>query len=424
MASSGWLAVVAAVAVVVAVEGSAVDLACSLNGRQVSGQCNCDAPWRGVACSQLDIKPRPPSAVPAIYGHSPNVTSWGGNVVKGDDGLYHLYVSEMVGGCGLVSWGTHSRIIHATAPSLDVSTPFKFSDVALPVWAHNAAPIRAPSSHTECPGCYYLFHIGDGATSHPPYNCTNGNSPSDAAVGHKYDAPRDWFEAETSGAGGLVHRSKSPYGPWEALPSSVGCNNPAPAFAKNGTLFVLCSSSTVYRGDDVTGGKWDKVISLDLGNTPWRINQSGTYVRVEDPYLWNDANGNWHLFSHRYDYRDGWPPNPNQTEPVLVSAHAYSTNMYEWHYNTLPQPFDPWTFSEDGARVNFSTFERPHLVFNEAGIPTHSIHGASPVWAQYGDHHPCEVCPARPGSEHSCVVCKSSQYYSYTYTLLQELKVP
>lgn len=90
---------------VAAQDAAASDLACSLNGVQNGGQCRCDAPWKGPTCSILDIKPRPQSSVPAIYGYSPNVSSWGGNVVKGDDGLYHLYVSEMVGGCGLISWG-------------------------------------------------------------------------------------------------------------------------------------------------------------------------------------------------------------------------------------------------------------------------------------------------------------------------------
>ena len=37
---------------------------------------------------------------------------------------------------------------------------------------------------------------------------------------------------------------------------------------------------------------------------------------------------------------------------------------------------------EDGTVQNYSTFERPHFVFNEEGVPTHSVHGASPVWAQ------------------------------------------
>ena len=34
-----------------------------------------------------------------------------------------------------------------------------------------------------------------------------------------------------------------------------------------------------------------------------------------------------------------------------------------------------------------------------------------------------EVCPARPGTQHSCVVCKTSSDYSWTYTLIQELNV-
>lgn len=55
----------------------------------------------------LDIKRRPTAAatVPGVYGFSPNVSSWGGNVVRDDEGTYHLYVSEMVGGCGLKTWG-------------------------------------------------------------------------------------------------------------------------------------------------------------------------------------------------------------------------------------------------------------------------------------------------------------------------------
>ena len=117
--------------------------------------------------------------------------------------------------------------------------------------------------------------------------------------------------------------------------------------------------------------------------------------------------------------------------PILVSGHAFSTDLRTLHYSVSSteslgesQPFDPWVIYDDGTRQNFSTFERPHLVFNEDGVPTHSVHGASPVWDQYGSGHPCEVCPARPGTEHSCVVCKSSTDYSWTYTLVQALNVP
>ena len=48
------------------------------------------------------------------------------------------------------------------------------------------------------------------------------------------------------------------------------------------------------------------------------------------PAVWADARGNFHMIAHRYDYRDGWPPNPNQTMPVLVSGHGYSADGVEW----------------------------------------------------------------------------------------------
>lgn len=78
-------------------------LACSLNGvvtNSTNSKCLCDTPWKGSACDILDIKPRPVGALPS-YGYSPNVTSWGGNIIANDKGGYDMWVSEMVNDCGL-----------------------------------------------------------------------------------------------------------------------------------------------------------------------------------------------------------------------------------------------------------------------------------------------------------------------------------
>ena len=75
------------------------DLDCSLNGICSTNQtCTCDAPWGGAACELLI---RGPTRVTGggIYGYAPNVTSWGGNVIRGDDGTWNMWVSEMIGGC-------------------------------------------------------------------------------------------------------------------------------------------------------------------------------------------------------------------------------------------------------------------------------------------------------------------------------------
>ena len=47
-----------------------------------------------------------------------------------------MWVSEMVGGCGLNSWTQNSRIVHATSSSMNA--PFQFKEAALPVREHRS----------------------------------------------------------------------------------------------------------------------------------------------------------------------------------------------------------------------------------------------------------------------------------------------
>ena len=281
---------ISCVAILVAAVAAASpdELACSLNGVRIAGKCKCYPPWTSANCAKLDILPKKKGSLPA-YGFAPNVTSWGGNVIKNDAGTYDMWVSEMVGGCGLKTWGKNSRIVHATADSMDSS--FTFTEETLPVWAHNAAPVRAPKTHTQCPGCYYLFHIGSGKYTSPPEQCnTTGSPSSEPALNTKHSQapppPPGPCVGLCTNTSGLVHRSRGPNGPWEPLPSipHEGCNNPAPAFAKNGTLFVLCSSSSIWRTDEPTDGTaWELVSRIDLNDSPWTGGKPSRYLQVEDP---------------------------------------------------------------------------------------------------------------------------------------------
>ena len=56
-----------------------------------------------------------------------------------------MWVSELVGRCGLRQWQTNSRIVRAIAP--DINSPFQFHSEALGAFAHNAMPLRAPATH-------------------------------------------------------------------------------------------------------------------------------------------------------------------------------------------------------------------------------------------------------------------------------------
>lgn len=366
------------------------DLDCSLNGVCAAGACKCDKPWKDSAdgtegCSVLDVLPHPNDYVPAYGGprtstayHKQDLTSWGGNIILAN-GQYHLWVSAMDGGGGLNVWTHSSRIDHAVAD--DPMGIFKLVDTPLPKEAHNASPLRAPN------GSFLIFHIGNSGGA--------------------------------AGGSGFAHHAESPDGPWLPL-SGPGCNNPAPMFAKNGTAFVGCNGGgfKVYRSDDVFGGKWAFVTTMDF--PPAWGGDAKQYLKNEDPYMWADARGNFHMIAHRYDYRDGYPPNPNQTMPVLVSGHGYSADGVDWRFNSAQQPYDAKITFANGTVQQFSTWERPHLLFDQkSGAPTHLINGVQPYWM--GPSGACDGCDARAGSAHSCVVCKTSPGIDYTYTLVSRL---
>ena len=103
-----------------------------------------------------------------------------------------------------------------------------------------------------------------------------------------------------------------------------------------------------------------------------------------------DNRSNFHFLAHRYDYRDGWPINPGQIEPVLVSGHGFSTDGINWHFNEAEQPYDAAVIFENGTIQNFSTYERPHLVFNEHGHATHLVNGVQAYWDPPGAAGPCD----------------------------------
>ena len=89
----------------------------------------------------------PPVQKRIADGWSPNVSSWGGSPVKGDDGKWHLFVSEIVNGCGLHYWETNSQCTHAVADTAE--GPFTKVGVALGTVGHSepASLIRG------CPLC-------------------------------------------------------------------------------------------------------------------------------------------------------------------------------------------------------------------------------------------------------------------------------
>ena len=79
------------------------DADCNYNGQCHSGACKCSAQWKGAACDELNLLPADKGLGYQWQEDGQNVTSWGGSVVVGDDGTYHMYAAEIEGHCGMVS---------------------------------------------------------------------------------------------------------------------------------------------------------------------------------------------------------------------------------------------------------------------------------------------------------------------------------
>jgi hypothetical protein len=364
-------------------------MTCSLNGALTNGVCVCDKPWSGPECGTMNFKP---VSFPQGYGMAPNLTTWGGNTIHDPTaGRWHMYVSAMTNGCPLSTWGHNSRIDHAVA---DVITgPYTFVDVAVPTWAHNAAPIALKD------GSFAIVHIGTGeGPASGGQNCTHGNGGD----GWAWDkmSPSSLERAAAAhelGGGSTIHVSKSLDGPWvPLLPNSLGhCNNPAPWVHANGTIFIVCGDA-MKRAESISG-PWTTVSTFTHAGGP-----PGNY---EDPFLYVDDRG-FHLIYHVYNTHEN-PPHGHECFNSTVAAHAFSEDGYVWHMSAVP-PYGTQVELSDGSVITVATRERPKLYFDESGKKTHLFNGVCSAPA----------CPDGPPT--GCVDCK---YNNWDYTLIQPLDV-
>ena len=197
--------------------GCSSEYDCSLNGMCISSICECDDGWRGATCGQLDLLA--PAAVTAAYEpvngtswggtviRAPpvNGTSWGGTVIRAPQAVgYHMFVAEMVNGCGMQTWATNSIIRHAVAAHPE--GPYTAAEVVMPPFAHNPTAIRAPD------GTYLIYHIGCGTLN-------KGNKPcTDCADGASGPTCKGTGEAVACNSTTTnILYSQSLDGPWEQV---------------------------------------------------------------------------------------------------------------------------------------------------------------------------------------------------------------
>ena len=152
--------------------GCVRDSDCRYNGICQDGKCICHPGWRGPTCAALRLGRTPRNNG---YRLSDNTSSWGGSVMRGQDGQYHMFASQITEHCGLNAWSTNSQIVRATAQS--PLGPYTFREVVAERFAHEPNLV-----YGTAPGTVIL--LGTMYPQPPAHyaNCTQEDKHEDSLV--------------------------------------------------------------------------------------------------------------------------------------------------------------------------------------------------------------------------------------------------
>lgn len=272
---------------------------------------------------------------------------WGGSVVPGPDGDYHMFASRWSNGVTFSpGWTSNSHVVRATAPT--PVGPFEFAEAVVPPgdegdWdrmSHNP-------SVAEHDGTYLLYY----------YGCS-------------YDGPRPTPDdphgvARTGNAVGLA-TAPHPAGPWEKHgPVVPGETNAVPVVHDDGSVLLYVRDGdfamSVYAADHWTG-EYERV---------------GKHVLepLEDHAVWYaESAGRYELVAKNMEAHhaaDG---------PVdsYAGFHATSPDGVEWTVSDPPEAYPHRTTGDrelvvewaDGSSETFANLERAQVLV-EGGEATH-----------------------------------------------------
>jgi len=322
--------------------GCSTDSDCSLGGTCTGGTCKCSSTWRGDNCAELN------NGVTYKNGgyHVPLHYSWGGSVINDGTGTYHMFASEFVNECGLMSWETNSQVIHATSSKPE--GPFVVKNIALPTEHHN------PTIRRALDGTYLIFCIGEDYDH--PTNCT-GDEPGERLPGVGTGTINLAYSTSLDGPWQQIDQANMIHGragKWDEM-----VTNPAPVILQNGTVLLF------YRGSSTQGTT--KIYQIGLASAPsWK----GPYTRVvdsslftvsnEDPFVWQETDGHFHMLTHYFAGGGG---------------HAFSADGVNWKFAGVA--YNESVVWDDNTTTKFGRRERPQVLI-ENGKPVILFNGVTP----------------------------------------------
>lgn len=294
--------------------------------------------------------------------HFKNHWTWGGSVVRGEDGRYHLFVSVWPRGLPFLrGYITNSRVVRAVSNTPE--GPYHYEQEILPprgpqFWdgrmTHNPEIRRIG-------GQYFLYYIGSTYDHTMP--------PSVGPIPDTLDLALVYRGIRIG-----VATAPSVTGPWRRLDApilqirpgqwdSVNTTNPTACVATDGRILMIYRSSSEGTFCQLGAAVADHPLgpyrraSDEPILTPLVRDQSA----LEDPFLWHNGREFEMLAKDLTGAVCG---------ELHAGVHVLSADGLDWELAPHPRAYSRKVRWDDGTVTQQGCFERPKLLI-ENGAPTH-----------------------------------------------------
>ena len=304
---------------------------------------------------------------------------WDCSVIK-SGGKYHMFSSRWKKEYGFGwNWVFNSEIIHSVADKPE--GPYEFKNVVLP--RRGRQYFDGMNTHNTCireyNGKFYLYYMG----------CTYGvESPTSLDVPHilceeVWNRKRIGLAVADDIDGEFVRRDAPILEPrdcryWDCTITT----NPMVAIMPDGKTYMVYKSRSGYGRPlqlgiavaDKPDGKFERISDRPLFDF-----ESDDY-HIEDPFIWYDNKRKKFCLIAKDDVKNG---SFGVTGEWGSGFYAESDDCKDFEIPKNPTVYTRTVTWQDGSVTKQGNLERPSLLFDENGEPTHIFCASGPGEAPY-----------------------------------------
>ena len=293
---------------------------------------------------------------------------WDCSVIKAD-GKYHLFSSRWKKEYGFGSqWLFNSEVIHCVSDTPE--GPYKFQNVVLP--RRGRQYFDGMNTHNTCikeyNGKFYLYYMGTTYGGEIP--TSPEEMPSEYCT-ETWNKKRIGLAVADDINGEFVRRDTPLLEPRDC--SHWDCTittNPSVAIMPNGKTYMIYKSRCAYARPlklgiavaDSPDGEFTR-----LSDDPI-FNFQDENMHIEDPFIWYDENKKKFCLIVKDDVKNGAY---GITGEWGSGFYAESNDCLDFEIGDNPMVYSRRVTWEDGTQRTQCNLERPSVLFDENGEPTH-----------------------------------------------------